>query len=270
VEDRLVTSEGDEDSGFLGRLFRCCGCGGRGKGKGEGDEKERDDTRRNSDDGGRNSSIGMTSSPYATRRPAHWPKPQCMPNLGDVSPGDRGKNCLLLDLDETLVHSSTEYMPNHDYKIPVEIDGTVHTIYVLKRPGVDEFLRRVKPFYEVVVFTASLSKYANPLLDLLDVSRVVSKRLFREHCVFYQGHFVKDLSVINRAPNTAILVDNSPQSYAFQPENAIDCSSFIDDPADTELWRIADFLEGVKDCADVRTLCRHWREWLRQHPGKGK
>ena len=40
--------------------------------------------------------------------------------------------------------------------------------------GVDEFLKRVSEHYEVVVYTASLSKYADPLLDELDKDRVRS------------------------------------------------------------------------------------------------
>ena len=31
-------------------------------------------------------------------------------------------------------------------------------MYVIKRPGVDQFMKRVGELYEVVVFTASLSK----------------------------------------------------------------------------------------------------------------
>lgn len=31
-------------------------------------------------------------------------------------------------------------------------------MYVIKRPGVDEFMKRVGELYEVVVFTASVSK----------------------------------------------------------------------------------------------------------------
>jgi RNA polymerase II subunit A small phosphatase-like protein len=42
--------------------------------------------------------------------------------------------------------------------IPVEIDFQWHNIYVLKRPGVEEFLRKMGEIYEVVVFTASVSK----------------------------------------------------------------------------------------------------------------
>lgn len=40
---------------------------------------------------------------------------------------------------------------------------------------------------QVVVFTASLGKYADPLLDLLDKAGVVRWRLFREACYPYEG-----------------------------------------------------------------------------------
>jgi RNA polymerase II subunit A small phosphatase-like protein len=45
--------------------------------------------------------------------------------------------------------------------------------------------------YEVVVFTASLSKYADPVLDQLDIHRVVQYRLFRESCYNNKGNYVK-------------------------------------------------------------------------------
>jgi NLI interacting factor-like phosphatase len=50
-------------------------------------------------------------------------------------------------------------------------------VYVLKRPHMDAFMAAVGAAFEVVVFTASLAKYADPLLDLLDKGHVVSK-----HC----------------------------------------------------------------------------------------
>jgi len=45
-----------------------------------------------------------------------------------------------------------------DFTIPVEIEGNYHNVYVIKRPGVDEFMKRVGELYEVVVFTASVAK----------------------------------------------------------------------------------------------------------------
>lgn len=75
--------------------------------------------------------------------------------------------------------------------ISIELDGVVHRVYVRKRPGVDNFLRAVGEKYEVVVFTASLAKYADPLLDILDRSKTVKVRLFREACVQHYGNYVK-------------------------------------------------------------------------------
>lgn len=176
-------------------------------------------------------------------------------------PDDVGKKCLVLDLDETLVHSSFRAVPGADFVIPVQIEDVVHFVYVAKRPGVDEFLTEMAKHYEIVIYTASLNKYADPLLDLLDPNRVIRCRLFRESCVYYEGNYVKDLSLLDRDLSQAIIIDNSPSSYIFHPENAIDCSSFIDDPKDRELDQIGAFLKGVKDVKDVRDVCQHWREW---------
>jgi hypothetical protein len=88
--------------------------------------------------------------------PAH---PADKPILPPVAAQDKGKLCLVLDLDETLVHSSFRAVPNPDYIIPVKIEDVVHQVYVCKRPGVDEFMRRVGERYEIIIYTASLNKY---------------------------------------------------------------------------------------------------------------
>ena len=129
-------------------------------------------------------------------------------------------------------------MPHNIFLLFWQIEDVVHFVYVAKRPGVDRFLVEMAKYYEIVIYTASLNKYADPLLDLLDPNRVIRARLFRESCVFYEGNYVKDLSVLDRDLAHSIIVDNSPSSYIFHPENAIDCSSFIDDPMDMELDQI--------------------------------
>lgn len=78
--------------------------------------------------------------------------------LPPVRHQDMHKKCMVIDLDETLVHSSFKPINNADFVVPVEIDGTVHQVYVLKRPYVDEFLQRMGELYECVLFTASLAK----------------------------------------------------------------------------------------------------------------
>ncbi|XP_066206484.1 CTD small phosphatase-like protein isoform X2 [Saccopteryx leptura] len=149
------------------------------------------------------------------------PSPPAKYLLPEVTVLDYGKKCVVIDLDETLVHSSFKPISNADFIVPVEIDGTIHQVYVLKRPHVDEFLQRMGQLFECVLFTASLAKYADPVADLLDRWGVFRARLFRESCVFHRGNYVKDLSRLGRELSKVIIVDNSPASYIFHPENAV-------------------------------------------------
>ncbi|KAK2834953.1 hypothetical protein FQN49_006749 [Arthroderma sp. PD_2] len=156
-----------------------------------------------------------------------------------------GKKCLVLDLDETLVHSSFKVLDKADFTIPVEIEGQYHNIYVIKRPGVDQFMKRVGELYEVVVFTASVSKYGDPLLDKLDIHKVVHHRLFRDSCYNHQGNYVKDLSQVGRDLKETIIIDNSPTSYIFHPKHAIPISSWFSDAHDNELLDLIPVLEDL-------------------------
>ena len=176
------------------------------------------------------------------------------PFLPPATREDRRKPCLVLDLDETLVHSSFKAVENADFIIPIEIEGRLCNCYVLKRPWVDTFIEAVAEQYEVVVFTASLSKYGDPLLDLLDPNRRMKYRLFRESCALFEGNFVKDLSSLGRDMKSTIIIDNSPHSYVFQPENAIPIGTYIDDPADTELADTMPYLSMLAEQEDVRNI----------------
>ena len=169
---------------------------------------------------------------------------------------DRGLKTLILDLDETLVHSSFKPVENADITLPIDIDGQICTIYVLVRPFVAEFLRRMDNIYELVVFTASLSKYAEPLMLKLDPKNTCGYKLFREHCTFYNKAFVKDLTRLGRNMKDVIIVDNSPVAYLFQPENALPAVSWYDDQNDDELLRLANLLERMVHEDDVRKVIR--------------
>ncbi|KAK1806997.1 hypothetical protein P4O66_004834 [Electrophorus voltai] len=199
--------------------------------------------------------------------------------LPEVSISDCGKNCVVIDLDETLVHSSFKPISNADFIVPVEIDGTIHQVYVLKRPHVDEFLQKMGELFECVLFTASLAKYADPVADLLDRWGVFRARLFRESCVFHRGNYVKDLSRLGRQLSKVIIVDNSPASYIFHPENAVSspasCGSLLDlldlfaisvpvqswfdDMADTELLNLLPLFEGLSREEDVYNVLQSLR-----------
>lgn len=115
---------------------------------------------------------------------------------------------MVLDLDETLVHSAfKKFERGSDIILKIELEGRFHDIHVLVRPGVDEFLEKMAKQYELVVFTASLSKYAEPLVDRLDPKGYCFFRLFREHCTMINGAFVKDLKRLDRDLKDVIILD---------------------------------------------------------------
>jgi len=135
----------------------------------------------------------------------------------------------------------------------------VHQVFVSKRPGVDNFLKVVGEHFEVVVFTASLAKYADPVLDLLDIHKVVKWRLFRDACTYTKGNYVKDLSRIGRKLTHTLIIDNSPTSFLFHPEYSIEIGSWFDDIHDTELNEMLPFLvDVVAKADDVRVPLKKW------------
>jgi len=158
-----------------------------------------------------------------------------------------GRKCLVLDLDETLVHSSFASSDPHDFTLTIDFEGRKQIMYVAKRPYVDDFLKFCSEYFELVVFTASHSKYAEPLLDILDPHKYIDFRLFRESCTFHKGEYVKDLHRIGRPLNHTIIVDNSPKCYVFNPFNAINCLSWYNDRSDNELLEILDILKLLAD-----------------------
>ena len=170
-----------------------------------------------------------------------------------LPPKNSKKKTLVLDLDETLVHSQfMEFSDKSDLVIQIEIENEIHDIHVKVRPGVKEFLEKMDKIYELVVFTASISKYADPLLDLIDKKGYCPYRLFREHCTLINTTFVKDLQRLGRDIKNIIIVDNSPVSYALHPENGLPILTWFEDKSDRELFKITPILQFLSSVPDVR------------------
>ena len=129
-------------------------------------------------------------------------------------------------------------------------------MYAKKRPFCDLFLKSVYQKFELIVFTASKKVYADRLLDLIDPYGYITHRLFREHCIFYQGNFLKDLAVLSRDLARTVIVDNSPQTFAFQVDNGIPIESWFCDVHDDELLKLVPFLNELADAEDMRPLIR--------------
>ena len=163
-----------------------------------------------------------------------------------------GKKTLVLDIDETLVHSSFLPFEKNDLILNVNFDGIFYNIYVLVRPWAEQFIKEISKYFEIITFTASIPAYASPLLDILDKEKNIQHRLYREHCTFINGLFIKDLKRLNRNLKDVIIVDNSPLAFAFDTENGLPINSWFDDPVDQELMNIKPLLEFLAKTQDVR------------------
>ena len=165
------------------------------------------------------------------------------------------KKTLILDLDETLVHSGFHpFERKSDFIFNINIDGKEHTIYALKRPYVEEFLSEISLYYEVIIFTASIPEYASPLIDLLDKNKITSKRLYREHCLLDNGLYLKDLKSIGKNMKDMIIIDNNPISYILNQDNGIPILTWYEDLEDKELINLIPLLKYLSIVDDVRPI----------------
>ena len=179
-------------------------------------------------------------------------QPQNIPKYY-LPPKTSNKKTLVLDLDETLVHSQFfEFSIPSDITIKIEIEQEIYDIHVLVRPGVEKFIEIMKDYFEIIIFTASISKYADILMNIIDPNNYCPYRLFREHCSYINNNYVKDLTKLGRNLKDIIIVDNSPLSYSFHPNNGLPILSWFDDYNDFELEKITPILIFLSMVDDVR------------------
>lgn len=128
---------------------------------------------------------------------------------------------ILLDIDETLVHSifengrdlgapldevhsyttaeNTALEPVENFELHLEDRGVV-TVH--KRPGLEAFMdhlasRKGKEGFRVVAFTAAVTEYASPLCDVLDPDGLIFDAMFyRDSCTIKGNQYQKDLDLV--------------------------------------------------------------------------
>ncbi|XP_076266350.1 CTD nuclear envelope phosphatase 1-like protein dullard isoform X2 [Rhynchophorus ferrugineus] len=173
------------------------------------------------------------------------------------------RKVLVLDLDETLIHSQhdgvlrTTVRPGvpPDFVLKVIIDRHPVRFFVHKRPHVDFFLDIVSQWYELVVFTASMEIYGAAVADKLDAGRgILKRRFYRQHCTPDFGSYTKDLSAICNDLSSVFILDNSPGAYKSYPDNAIPIKSWFSDANDVALLNLLPVLDALRFTTDVRSV----------------
>lgn len=174
------------------------------------------------------------------------------------------KYLLVLDIDETLVHSEPVVEQSiekpefkgkiHDRYIEFpNPNGTVDVYGVRFRPHLLEFLDRMSKVYDLAVYTASARDYADAVVDQLDPTNTkFVARLYREHCAPVNNMNIKNMAMF--PGDDSILVDNLIYSYSFQLNRGIPICPFVDDKMDVELRDLATILERIDEYQSIHQL----------------
>jgi len=178
---------------------------------------------------------------------------------------------LILDLDETLIHSTPETEGSaYDFRIP--------GYHVLKRPGLDEFLKLAATHFRLAVWSSATEDYiteivkavfdpAMPLALVWGRKRTSLRSLLNYESSENEVHpypvFIKRLKKIKKTGfslERTLMVDDKPTALRENYGNAIIIPEFTGDPEDRELIRLGNYLVKIKDEPDFRKLeKRNWR-----------
>ncbi|OAF66319.1 hypothetical protein A3Q56_05958 [Intoshia linei] len=182
------------------------------------------------------------------------------------------KKYLVLDLDETLIHSKI-FRVNQKVEIP-DFKFTLNDIYIVnesrekiimkkifntvnvyKRPHVDHFLKTVSQWYDLVVYTASVEVYGCSVVRWLENGYHLFKKChYRKDCKWLDGTFVKDLTIISKDLSNILIIDNSPEAYIEYPNNGLPISTWTTGLRDVALLELLPFLDALRFTNNVQSI----------------
>ena len=135
------------------------------------------------------------------------------------------KKFLMLDLDETLIHS---VFINEKTDVSFTLKGDEFKFNV--RPYCLEFLENMAEIYTIYVYTASTVDYAEPIVAYLnEKNKTIHGVLHRKNCMeTHNGFYIKDLRIIkNRSLKDIIIVDNLVHSFGLQLDNGVPVLEYL-------------------------------------------
>ncbi|CAD8178153.1 unnamed protein product [Paramecium octaurelia] len=174
------------------------------------------------------------------------------------------RKIIVLDLDETLVHSQFQHFDSYDLALDIVVQSQNFKVFVIVRPGIKQFFDQLNQFYDIILWTASLKEYAMPVMDYIDPDRKAVERLFRDSCTPFKNGLTKDLTKLGRDLKDVVIVDNSVFSFIMNPENGLQIKDFFFDKFDKELETILPFLIWISQLSDVRPVQIQYGEFQKK------
>ena len=194
-------------------------------------------------------------------------------NVGELKESVGCLHTVVLDLDETLVHSvvagnvdverEVGEAKNGGISLWVEMDGVCVGFEVLVRPGAVALVESLLDLgLEVFIFTASRREYAWAVVQALLPGWPSGRLLSREWCIrgAVRGKrvYVKDMRMFDASLRGVLLVDDKWESYLLTPENGVRVRGWRGESGDKELLgRVLPIIEWCSAWrCDVREVLR--------------
>jgi len=172
---------------------------------------------------------------------------------------------LVLDLDETLVHSRYSGEQERPERAP---DHYLDDIVTWERPGVRAFMDWcLDTFAGVGVWTVGSRSYADELLPLICDTDRLAFVYARDRCTrkrnfeTWEEYWIKDIQKLRKFgfPKSKILcVDDSPEKFERSYGNYVPVMPYEGDPEDRELEQLTRYLEMLGPVSDVRSIEKRW------------
>jgi carboxy-terminal domain RNA polymerase II polypeptide A small phosphatase len=184
---------------------------------------------------------------------------------------EKSDKLIILDLDETLVHST-------EYKLPFEEDFRFENYFVYKRDYLDWFLTSLSEHFRIGIWSSGDDAYVAEVAKIIKPANIDFELVWgRSKCTIKRDHkldcyyFEKKLDKLKKKGfnlDKVIIVDDSPEKSKSNYGNAIYISEFLGNKPDVELRYLYDYLLTLKDVQNIRKIeKRGWREKSRSLDG---
>lgn len=179
---------------------------------------------------------------------------------------DNAEKLLVLDLDETLIHSTLSRLSYGE-------DFSFDRYFVYKRPMLEMFLANIAKHYKVGIWSSAGDEYVQAISYQIKPLEINYEFVWgRSRCTLKRDtetdsfEYEKKLSKLKKkgfSLENILIVDDTHQKAKSNYGNAIYIKEFTGDPTDLELKYLLGYLLFLKEKTNFRTVeKRNWRHTM--------
>ena len=166
---------------------------------------------------------------------------------------------LLINLDDTLIHYSDNYLYHADLIIPQKIlnennQKVEKYIYINFNPGAISFIEEISNYFEIITFSSLISLIGEQILSSIDLQNRIYFKLFFDNNELIE-RIMKDLNILGDIKNIIFLDNSKPPIY--NEANRIPIKNWYDSYNNLELYKLIPILKNLNGFYDVKTeICK--------------